>query len=236
MFIQQVEAQVIDSSHHQVMYSAYVTNSETLWSKSISDLQKDYDLDPKADYLLYLAHALFGQCGVHMSTQNKKAAKATIKKGLECVEKLEKEKKFLSEAYALKSAFYGLSMGISPMKGMILGPKSDKLQDKALKLDPNNAFAWKQKASSYFHTPSMFGGDMEEAVKTYQKAVDIYKSQCQTFDWQKLDAMVWLGQALHKTKKYKEAITVYEDILKEAPDHGWVKYVLLKESKNALSQ
>ena len=39
--------------------------------------------------------------------------------------------------------------------------------------------------------------------------------------------MCWLGQGYHKTDQFEKAKEMYEAILVEAPNYGWVKNLLL---------
>ena len=120
-----------------------------------------------------------------------------------------------------------IQMGFSPMKGMTLGSQSGIHIGKAISLDSLNAAAWKQHASSKYFTPKMFGGDIQEAIKSYEFTISLFEKSNQTKDWMYLDALAWLGVAYEKTGQKEKAKTIYEKALEIEPGFTWIKNRLL---------
>ena len=80
----------------------------------------------------------------------------------------------------------------------------------------------------------MWGGDLDEAIAAYEKAIQLYESNpaALQFNWMYLDTMAFLGQALAKKGQSEKAIAIYEKALKAEPEFGWVKFVLLPKAKS----
>jgi len=207
----------------ETMFKAYTMNSVSLWEKAIGQMEKSNNLQTDKELLLQLAYANYGLAG-----RGLKAAKD----GIKYASKLLKDEKYGSEAHALLGGIYGLQIAFNPMKGMFLGPKSDKHVEKALKIDHENAFAYLQKGSSYFNTPAMFGGSVEKSVEQFEKAIALYETEDVPLNLWKLEAMTWLGQAHSILGNRQEAKKIYTDILAEAPEFSWVKSYLLPKLEN----
>lgn len=121
------------------------------------------------------------------------------------------------------------------MQGMFLGSKSSGLADKAIDLSPASPFVWKVYANSKFFTPEMFGGDLKEAIESYEKSVALYEASPTKLksNWYYLDALAFLGQAYAKNGENGKAIATYEKAISVEPEFGWVKYRLLPIVKEA---
>ena len=147
------------------------------------------------------------------------------------------ENKNWAEPRALLSAVYGLRMGYSPWQGMFLGPKSQSLMDKAMKDGPESPLVWKLYANSRYFTPEMWGGDLKEAIKAYEKSIQLYeRDPAKTkFNWYYLDTLAFLGQAYSKNGESSKAVTQYEKALQVEPEFYWIKNALLPKAKE-LSQ
>src|SRR5690606_2519890 len=139
------------------------------------------------------------------------------------------------EASALLASLYGFQVSYSPWKAMYLGSKSGSLMEKALKQNASSPLVWKLYGNSKLYTPETFGGSVEEAIKAYNKAVQLYEEGKSTIEnnWFYLDALAFQGQAHMKKGENAKAIQAYEKALKVEPEYDWVKFALLPEAKNA---
>jgi tetratricopeptide (TPR) repeat protein len=137
----------------------------------------------------------------------------------------------MADAWALLAGCYGQMMGINPMKGMSLGPKSSQALKKAKKLAPQNPRVWIISGTQDYFTPSMFGGDKERALKKFKKAARLAEQE--SIDdplmpsWGHAEAYTWIGIAQMNAERYAEARSAFEKALDLNPDYGWVKAVLL---------
>jgi len=214
----------------------YFHNSETLWNELIQEIKNDSSLenDPALQYELVKCY--YGLAGVYMSTYDGEKGVPVLEQAVAATKKLLKQDSKNANYHAMMSALYGMQIGFSPMKGMFLGSKSERHVEKAIEIDPNNGFAWSQNASSFYHTPSMFGGDIGEAVKAYEKAVALFEADGElSTNWHWLEAMTWLGQAYEKNGQPQLAMRTYERALNEFPEFGWINMALLPSLKKKLN-
>lgn len=227
-FIGSVQAQnICEFNELETMFKAYTLNSIALWEKTINELEKDGRLKSDPEIQLQYAYAHYGLAGTCIGARQKEKGLAASKVGERYAKKLLNNEAYASEGHALLSGLFGLQIAFNPMKGMYLGPKSDKHCDLALKLNEENAFAYLQKGSSLYNTPSMFGGSVEKSVEQFEKAIALYEVEDIPLNLWKMEAQVWLGQAYASLGRLQEAKDIYDDILIEAPDFAWVKSYLL---------
>ncbi len=145
----------------------------------------------------------------------------------------------MADAWALLSGCYGRMMGMNPMRGMSLGPKSNEAMETAKERSPDNPRVWIIDGTSDFYTPSMFGGDKEQALKKFKKAARLAEQE--SIDdplmpsWGHAEAYAWIGIAHMDAERYDQARTAFETALDINPDYGWVKQVLLPKAKEKQS-
>lgn len=129
---------------------------------------------------------------------------------------------------AVYGGMLGMKIGLSPMQGMFLGPKSGRYVDKAFEADPGNPLAHMFSAFSSYNTPAMFGGSTEEGQQSFLKAATAFEERGETANnWAYLDALAWNGIALKKLGKTAEAKASFQKALDIAPNFGWVRYSLM---------
>ena len=133
-----------------------------------------------------------------------------------------------AEAHALMAGVMGFQISFSPMKGMWLGRKSNNHLDKAMNLGSDKPLVWHQSASSFYHKPATFGGDLDKAIEQFQESVKLYEQNKTDLsnNWAYLNTKTWLGIAYQKKGMKEQAVCTYDDILAQVPDFGWVKKVL----------
>lgn len=145
----------------------------------------------------------------------------------------------MGDAWALLSGCYGQMMGMNPMQGMSLGPKSSEALNKAKERSPDNPRVWIVDGTSDFYTPNMFGGDKEQALKKFKKAARLAEQE--SIDdplmpsWGHAEAHAWIGIAHMDAERYDQARTAFERALDLNPDYGWVRQVLLPKAKEKQS-
>lgn len=216
-------------------YRAYlggkdITEAKAFWKEAVQKREEALKTNAEDKNSRYrLALAQFGLLTATMRDQDEDLFDAYNEQTQENLDVLMKDKRYKAEAAALLAAVYGLEMGYSPWKGMYLGSKSGGLLEKALKENPSSPLVWKLYANSRLFTPDSFGGDVNEAIEAYTKAIQLYETHKEATEnnWFYLDAMAFLGQAYAKNGDNKNAILWYEKALQIEPDYNWVKYALL---------
>ena len=209
-------------------YTAYINSSIFMWkqlSKEADHILYDNNSTPKNKIeAIKLKYGLLYSC---LSNKDEETYEKHLDKTLEQIELLLKENSGSSNLHAITAGIMSVQMGFSPMKGMTLGSQSGIHIDEAISLDSLNPSAWKQYASSKYFTPKMFGGDIKEAIKSYEIAIQLFEKKGKTKDWIYLDALAWLGIAYEKTGQKEKAKTIYEKALKIEPGFTWIKNDLL---------
>lgn len=223
IFAQQKEVKI----PQQMMYKAYIMNSQTLWERSLSQLETSYQDCPSSALLLQMAYAEYGLAGYYISGDKKKEGIATVEEGIKYAKQLLEDEVYAADGHALLAGLYGLHIAFSPMKGMSLGPKSDQHLAKAFSLSPDHAFAHLQKGTSLYNTPKIFGGSAKKSITSFQQAIAQYEIANEDYNWHLLAAKAWLGQAFHYLNDYDQAEATYQSALAIEPDFSWIKSGLL---------
>ncbi len=204
---------------------AFNTENIAIWQNLIEKIQKEDSAQESNENKLDLAYAYYGLTGTCISKKNKKLGLESSKKGIEIAKELTSVDQYAAQAHALLGGFYGLQIALNPMKGMTLGPKSDKEVNEAMELDPNEPFVYLQKGSSLYNTPGMFGGSVEKSIDYFKKAVELYDAQGKTHSPWKVESLIWLGQAYQKTGDKLKANNAFSEVLAIAPNNLWAKYL-----------
>ena len=135
-----------------------------------------------------------------------------------------------AEAHALLGSVYGMRIGRSPWTGMVLGPRSSAAIERAVALEPDNPRILLQQALGAFHTPRMFGGSKEKAEALLRRSIAAFERETEDTawpNWGRADAHIWLGQVLQDKGDLDGAREAYQRALAVAPEHAWVRHVLL---------
>jgi tetratricopeptide (TPR) repeat protein len=93
--------------------------------------------------------------------------------------------------------------------GPKFGPKVKAENQRALELDPNNARAAASLGRQYFEAPKMFGGDLEKAIESFRKSIQLDPQFDETY--------VWLATALRKKGDTAGADQALQEALKLNP-------------------
>lgn len=135
------------------------------------------------------------------------------------------------ETPALRSAVVGQLISVSGMLGVVrLGPRSNGLMDRAVKLGPDNPRVWLLRGITAVHKPTQFGGGMENAERDLKKAIELFLVDTpadQQPSWGYAEAWAWLGRVYAYQKRVTEARAAYTKALAIAPESAWVSRELL---------
>ncbi|MEZ4944276.1 MAG: tetratricopeptide repeat protein [Cyclobacteriaceae bacterium] len=208
-------------------YHAYLnSNQKEVWKKEVKE-KAAAAKDKQTQFALALSQ--YGLLSATMADQDEDMFDDYYDDTVDNLEAIIKANKSWGEPKALLSAVYGLKMGYSPMMGMFLGSKSGSLMKKAKEQSPQSALVIKLYANSKFFTPEMFGGDLDEAISSYKKCLQLYEAQPSQLEnnWMYLDALVFAGQAHLKKGEKEKAKQLFEKALVIEPEFMWVKQVLL---------
>ncbi|MBI4611513.1 MAG: tetratricopeptide repeat protein [Candidatus Rokubacteria bacterium] len=121
-----------------------------------------------------------------------------------------------SDAHRILGEAYGRLISLKGgMTGVLYGRRSYNELALALKLDPDNPRAALAMGIWKLRTPKLFGGDPDEAVRHFQKAIQLEAASVQ--------ARVWLGIALRERGQRAEAREVLERAVALQPQNVWAR-------------
>jgi Tfp pilus assembly protein PilF len=101
---------------------------------------------------------------------------------------------------------------------MRYGARSTREIEKALQLDPKNAEAHIARATSYFYTPSAFGGSKDKAISELRTAL--------TLEPKSDTARIWLAQVYGDLKQMDRAAEELREALRINPQRKFTHYVV----------
>jgi tetratricopeptide (TPR) repeat protein len=139
-----------------------------------------------------------------------------------------------AEGHALLGGVLGAKIAKSPIKGILLGPRSSAAVDQAMELEPDNPRVLLANGTGKFNTPAMFGGSDREAETLLRKALERFAAEPADKpwpNWGRVDVHAWLGQVLVKRGDKAGALAEYEKALALAPKSGWIQYMLMPAAK-----
>ena len=130
--------------------------------------------------------------------KNKKGAEAAIDKAIAAAQRAIQLKENSAEAHSLLADLYGRKIGFGGMfAGAHYGPMAQQENKRAMELDDKNPRVWASLGRQYLMSPSMFGGDVNKAIESFQKSLALDPQQDET--------LVWLAQAYRKKGDISEA-------------------------------
>lgn len=151
--------------------------------------------------------------------------------GVANAEKLSAFAGFESEGKTLLAVIYMTKIASNPMSAVTLTPKIHSLLDEAQKINPDNPRSYLIRGIMKLQTPAMFGGSIEDALKNFSKAIQIFdkEDEIDKFQphWGYLESLAWMGITQEKLENLDAAKFSYQKALNVEPNYTWVKYSLL---------
>lgn len=130
-------------------------------------------------------------------------------------------------------AFLGYGYNtLIPLKGFLYAPllskRSEKAFEKAIEKGAKNPRVFLLKGISLFHTPEVFGGGVDKALKFLNCSIELYKDDPGPVRWGKKLSLLYKARALKELNNGEEAIQLLKNIVSEYPDFNWAKSLLSK--------
>ena len=158
-------------------------------------------------------------------------ADSAIDKSMEILEQLQQEQPENVEVKALLAQVYGYKIALSPIKGIVYGPKSQSTFEAAQQLAPNNPRVLLVTGIGAVNTPPMFGGSKELAFEAFNQAVMAYDSDQSNYYWGHAEAYTWRGMIYSQQGEYKKAKADWQQALAIEPNYGWAKSLLAQQTQ-----
>jgi tetratricopeptide (TPR) repeat protein len=209
---------------HDLMYQAYLNNKMNVWKTEL----KKYTTSPNLTITdkLEISNYLYGYIATLLvdADKNKKEIISWIDLWEKYLNDIEKAKGKNAYVYVYRSSINAYKSKVKAGGMMVWGPQSLTELKRALETDPNNPLANGLKGNMLFYMPGFVGGDKEEAIKWFEKALTrISTNTDKTFRWNRCAITLCLAQAYEKTGNKKKAIEICTAFLQREPNYTYMR-------------
>ncbi len=217
------------------IFSDFTNNKISNWEKPIRYLSNESGLKENDSLLLIYSELLYGITGFYIAGKNEKA-ETFLKDFFDAISLIKSKPALTSYYKSYLAAAIAYEMALHPYKIPFMASKSFSLAYAAVKQNTGNPVAWVILGNAKYHAPAFLGGNLHEALKFFNIATTLWEYNHHTKDnWLYVNTMAWKGFVNYKLKNFQEAKTIYETILKIAPDFFWVKNELFPDVEQKLS-
>jgi len=218
-----VNAQKKDLAYYQcAFYDSYKSGTMAPWPTLIAEMEKSGSHD--VAWQTEIVKAMYGLVGYQIGLGEKDVARKYVDKADRLLDELLEKNPQNARLHALSGAFYGFKISLAAYKAPFLGPKSLSHIEKAISLEPNNPAGYIEKGNSLMYRPAAFGGDKEEGLALFRKALALMDARPnEKCDWQKLLLRTFIVKALYETKRNTEAQAFVKQMEKEYGSMDWIK-------------
>jgi len=215
-------AQKKDLAYYQcAFFESYKAGTMAPWPALIAEMEKANVQD--TEWQTEMVKAIYGLVGYQIGQGEKDAARKYIDKSDDLLEKLLEKNPKNARLHALSGAFYGFKISLAVYKAPFLGPKSLSHIERAISLDPNEPTGYVEKGNSLMYRPAAFGGDKEEGLALFRKALTLMDAQAgEKCDWQKMLLRTFIVKGLYETKRDTEAQAFVKHMEKEYGSMDWI--------------
>ena len=222
------------SAYKKIIYNAYINGDMNKWANVIYTIEQNGDVKT-TDQKLELVSYYYGYIGYLLGIKNYEKAQLMIPKGEKIISQVLALSPKNSTAYAFKGSFIGFRISMNKFKAMTLGSESAANIKKGYEIDPSNVQVLIDKANALYHTPKLFGGDKNEALKLFQKGLKLIEnSKNTTNNWFYLNVLSLTARAHESLNQNEQALQLYEKTLRFEPDYKRVKNELLPALKKKM--
>lgn len=137
---------------------------------------------PRDYYLLARVHEYLAE--TLMSRKDRKAAAAYVDRAITGVQASIDLDEKSADAHSLLADLYGMKIGLGGFTaGAKYGSKVGQETQRALELEPKNPRAWASLGRQTLLAPRMFGGDVEKAIGSFKKSLELDSESDETWAW-----------------------------------------------------
>ena len=216
--------------HNEKIYEAYVTGNMHIWKDALREMTVQYRRSPSDSLLYDVLLAQYGLIGYYLEEDRKDEAGSLLETAEEYLEKFQEKPGYEVKALLFEASFKAFHINLRPRRGMSLGPRSSRLIDQALEMDPRYPRGPLEKGNMTFHAPRLLGGSKKESVRHYERAVRLWDRHLpENHKWLYLSTLVSLAKAQKETGELDQAIATLEKTLRFEPEFRWVRDELLPE-------
>ncbi len=174
--------------------------------------------DARAHYEAALAYSYLAE--VAEEVRDRAAARQAAEAGIQAAEKAVALEPNSAEHQRILGALCGQAIPGNLASALKYGRKSLEALDRALALDPKSSDIHLSRGVGRYYLPAALGGGAEAAIEEFRKAIDL--------DPRSDQAHLWLGLALRKANRNREARQALARALELNPRRIWAKQQLDK--------
>ena len=216
-------AQKKDLEYYQcAFFESYRAGNMAPWPGLIDEMAnvKSADLAWQTE----MVKAMYGLVGYEFGLHDKEVARKYVNMADVFLDNLLEKYPNNAQLHSLAGAFYGYKIALAFYKAPFLGPKSLEQIEESIKLDPAEPMGYIEKGNSLQYRPTIFGGDKNEALKFYRKALSLFEtrnnSKC---DWQQMLLRAFILKNLYETNQDAAAETFLAAMQKDYGSMVWIK-------------
>jgi len=212
--------------------AAPATNPELLKARDIQSLPQLQQIatqlllaadrqpaDARAQYQAAMAHSTLAEVATEL--HDKGQAHSASEAGMKTAERAVALKPGEAEYHRILGTLCGQeAAAVGALGALKYGRCALDEVNKAMELDPREPMNYLSRGIGNYYLPAAFGGGVELAIKDFEKAI--------TLDSSSAEAHLWLGIALRKTNRNREARKEFERAAKLNPSRVWVREQLAK--------
>ncbi len=216
-------AQKKDLAYYQcAFFESYRAGNMAPWPGLIAEMEKVKSVD--LAWQTEMVKAMYGLVGYQIGAKNKDLARAYVNKADVYLDKLLDDHPNNAQLHSLSGAFYGYKIGLAFYKAPFLGPKSMYHIEKSIELDPAEPMGYIEKGNSLLYRPAAFGGDKNQALVCYKKALKLMESRNNLkCNWQHMLLRAFILKTLYETNHTAEAKAFMETMQKDYGSMIWIK-------------
>jgi hypothetical protein len=215
-------------------------NDKAMVTRAHELLKSAHLQSPGRETLYFLAQAEYELVRLGVGDKESGLYDRYLDPALEKVESIMEEHKQWSEAQALFSMVQGYRIARNPLNAITAGPKAKSSAEEAVRLDSANPRAWLVRGIAKLNTPSIFGGDKNEALASLKRSIMLFEGPREEVwdrpDWGYLDALVWAGWACEQTDRPAEARASYLKALSAEPRAQWIREMFISPLERKLEK
>jgi tetratricopeptide (TPR) repeat protein len=222
-FVLPSTAQKKDLAYYQcAFFESYKAGSMAPWPGLIAEMERVKSTD--LAWQTEMVKAMYGLVGYQIGSKNKDLAREYVNKADNYLDRLLDDHPNNAQLHSLSGALYGYKIALAFYKAPFLGPKSIYHIEKSIELDPAEPMGYIEKGNSLLYRPAVFGGDKNQALVYYKKALKLMESRnIVKCNWQQMLLRAFILKTLYETNQTAEAKIFIDSMQKDYGSMIWIK-------------